>query len=77
MTVRTSVSDTTEMIVPGLPDSVGDDFSDACDGEAGVVIGDEFSDVCEGEFALVVGDEFSEVCGWELVVIGPELLVRG
>ena len=61
MTVRTSVSDTTEMIVSGLPE----------------VVGDEFSDVCGGRFAVVVGDEFSEVCGWEVVVIGLELLVRG
>lgn len=77
MKVRTSVSDTTEMVVSGRSDSVGDDFSDVGDGEAGVVIGDEFSDVCDGEFALVVGDKLSEVCGWELVVICLELLVRG
>ena len=61
MTVRTSVSETTETIVSGPPE----------------VIGDEFSDVCDGEIALVVGDEFSEVCGWELVVAVLELLVRG
>lgn len=61
MTVRTSVSETTETIVSGLPG----------------VVGDEISDLCDGELALVVGDEFSEVCDWELVVAGFELLVRG
>lgn len=49
------------MIVSGLPEVVGDDFSE----------------VCDGVFAVVVGDEFSEVCGWEVVVIGLELFVRG
>ena len=77
MTVKTSVSDTTEVIVPGAPEVVGNEFSDVCDGEFAVLVGDEYSDVCDGEFAMVVGDEFSEVCDWEVVVAGLELFVRG
>ena len=61
VTIKTSVEDTTEVIVSGPPE----------------VVGDEFSEVCDGEVAVVVGDEFSEVCGWEVVVAGLELLVKG
>lgn len=77
MTVRTSVSDTTEVGVSEPPEVVGDEFSDVCEGKFAVVVGDQFSDVCEGEFAVVVGDEFSKVCDWEGVVAGLELFVRG